>query len=234
MNRKKQIWILEDNQDSLYIYREILDFRYDLTVAKSISQFNQKIAARETADLLIADLRLPDGNFVEFLKQGCFAATSFFIPFIIVSSIDDLDVLRECFRFGAADYLTKPFTRNELIVKLENYFKKLERRVEKRAGQSSVFPVVFEPEALIVRRPSGCSIQLTAREMRVFSALYGRDGEPIPRNELIQRVWRECSVSEKTLDVHIFNLRKKLALLGLGIVASPSDHFYLSCDHSVV
>ena len=57
------------------------------------------------------------------------------MPTFIVSSVDDLDVMRFCFKEGVLDYLTKPFRPNELLVKIENIFKKEDGKAMVYEGQ---------------------------------------------------------------------------------------------------
>ena len=116
----KEIWILEDDKGCQFVYEQTLDHRYKTRYFTKIADFQEALSSTEhNPALIIADLMLDDGNFMTYLndsKDNRLVVT----PFIIVSSIDDIDALRFCFMEGALDYLTKPFKKNELIVKIEN------------------------------------------------------------------------------------------------------------------
>ena len=106
-----RIWIVEDEPGVQFVYKDILCLRYHIEFFSTLSDFKKKAAeGTQNPDLIIADLSLPDGNFFEVLseKKSAFLIAS---PLIIVSSIDDLDILRACFDEGALDYLIKPLSR---------------------------------------------------------------------------------------------------------------------------
>jgi DNA-binding response OmpR family regulator len=223
-----RVWILEDEPDAIFVYREILELRYHLRFFSTLEAFGKALEVCQTNnetpfDLLIADLRLPDGNFLEFLGME---STSDLIsaPFLVISSCDDLDILRACFNEGTLDYLTKPFTKSELVVKIE--------RILKSTGGSKVKGegIVFDPSSLVVRKGDDIISNLTAKEVQIFSVLHKRLGKRVTRRTINSEVWKDISVSPKTLDVHLFNLRKKVFSLGLKIQFIPPDEFILSGD----
>jgi len=178
-------------------------------------------------DLLIADLRLPDGNFLTWLSQSEFSK-QVTCPFLVVSSMSDLDVLRSCFEEGALDYLTKPFHKPELIVKVEN---NLKNRTSKPESKSPSAPVI---EVLAAENEqenwNKLMRQLTARELRIFSSLYQNAGNPVSKHRLFEDVWGDVKVGKKTLDVHMFNLRRKLRSSSLQIEFRAPDQFVLLRD----
>ncbi len=209
------IWILEDSQSSQFVYEETLGSRYRLHFFSSLGDFRQAMA--ETAQkprLLLADLRLQDENFLDFLGTDE-AHTLIRFPFMVVSSLDDLDVLRTCFQEGALDYLTKPFTRNELIVKIE-------RILEKRSEIS------LDPGTFRLRRKDGSLLpQLTPKELQIFTLLQAAKGAPVTRQSLTAEIWGTVQVTSKSLDVHLFHLRRKIAEAGFEIVFEPQKGFIL-------
>ncbi len=223
MKSEQVIWVLEDDSDVEFVYREILELRYRYRSFSNLGDLKnalKEMKPGETPDLLVADLRLPDGNFLSFLGKES-EVKSLSCSIIIVSSCDDLDILRTCFNEGAADYLTKPFTKAELIVKVERLMSKQEK--------ASCFPgVFFDPTELAIRRNENSFAQLTAKELQIFSMLHRAKTHGITRKEILSQVWKNISISSKTLDVHLFNLRRKLMPLNLEIRFSPPDLYALS------
>ncbi len=220
MKQPKSVWILEDDPGLCFIYREILETRYALDFHNSLASFIRE-SHEKSADLLIADLRLTDGNFLDFLKKRTSSKNAFKWEFIVVSSIDDLDVLRACFEHGASDYLTKPFTRNELIVKTERIFERLEKRT-----------LLFKIDTVRskLKGPNDVEIQLTAKELQIFIILFDSGGRPVLRNKILKDIWGDINVTPKTLDVHLFHLRKKLSPLFLEIHYHGKEGYSLSGD----
>jgi DNA-binding response OmpR family regulator len=133
---------------------------------------------------------------------------------MIVSSMDGLEALRTCFQEGALDYLTKPFTRNEFLVKLE--------RLLAKSSQIALDPASFHLKRNGVELP-----QLTPRELQVFTVLQSAGWTPVSRQRLQAEIWGDAVVSPKSLDVHLFHQRKKLAQAGVEIRFQPNQGFVL-------
>lgn len=218
---KPLIWIVEDDSSCRFIYEEILGYRYQLKLIGSLAELDQLIALKTRPDLMLADLRLPDGSFVKLLgdKEKSQAIQC---PFIVVSSIDDLDILKFCFEEGAGDYLTKPFGKAELLFKVE---KSLEK-----SGQATIKQIpllTIDPIEHTVRNQDGQQVQLTTKEFKIVALLWEDPGKSVHRKQLMKSLWKDVSVTSKTLDVHIFNLRCKLSQIGINIEFCPPQSFCL-------
>lgn len=218
--REKLLWILEDDQGSEFVFREILGLRYSLQVFHEIEGFSSSLGNKNVKrpDLLIADLRLPGESFISFLSRY---DKPFSIPFMVVSSVDDVDALRFCFEKGAVDYITKPFGKSELVVKLERFFDK------RRMAGSNALECEVDITTLRVLKGSTSSVPLTTKELQIFQTLLQASGHSMTREELIQKVWSEIQVGTKTLDVHLFHLRQKLQPVGIQIVHRSPGIFTL-------
>lgn len=227
---KKNIWILEDDASARFVYSEILGLRYEVQFFQNIGEFSQSLKeSQQVPDLLLADLRLEDEDFVSFLSK-LEGTNRLSFPFFVVSSVDDLDMLRTCFVYGAADYLTKPFGKSELVVKLERFFS------EKRGDSLSALlesekkgaTVALDPTTLTIRNNKGVSEALTSKEFQILASLFSVELKSLTKESLIKSVWRDVQVGSKTLDVHLFHLRRKLAPLNLEIKFLPPGKYLLS------
>lgn len=187
---KEKILILEDNADLIDIYQGFLSDQYDLVFITLISELMTPFIKGSTFGLLIADVTLPDGNFLEWLmtsQSNLLKVT----PTIIVSSMEDPDTLRSFFEWGAVDYLIKPFKKTEMIVKIERVLQnKISIDFTKNAD-------TFKDE-------------LTLIENKLFHLFTQTPGKILTRDDLIKTIWKKIQVNPKTLDVHLSNLRKKL------------------------
>lgn len=201
MPHTKQLLVLEDDPGSQFVYRDALSLRMDVTVVATLAELKATLQeANRGYALMIADLMVPDGNFIRWL--GATRDSKLRIPpFIVVSSADDLDILRQCYSYGAIDYLTKPFRKNELIIKVE------------RAIDSTLTPSLPDgmssQNALAIPTARG-EVSLTLKESAAFLSLSRAGASGIYRRDLQRNLWDDEVVSEKALDVHIHNLRKKL------------------------
>jgi DNA-binding response OmpR family regulator len=226
MRTNEKVWILEDDESARFVYQECLGFRYNLFFFETLTDLRVKAdfhADNHSSfpDLVIADLRLPDGDFLTYISQENSLLT-LNTPFIVVSSIDDLDVLRACFEEGARDYLTKPFSKNELIVKVQRILGPPQAKEQ----------FELDPMTLRVKKSdSGAEAgfaQLTARELQIFSVLRKNIQNGVSRKDLLKQVWSDTAVTTKTLDVHLFNIRRKLSKIGIEIKLREHEILYLS------
>src|SRR4051812_29006150 len=102
MTEVTTIWILEDDIGAQFVYEETLGIRYQIENFNTVDALRRRLTeSRNRPGLIIADLRLPDQSFLSFLnsKEASLLRNS---PFLVVSSVDDLDSLRFCFSAGAS------------------------------------------------------------------------------------------------------------------------------------
>lgn len=204
------LWILEDEKSCQFMYEESLSLRYETKIFSRLSDFREALNGKrgKKPDLVIADLRLENESFLKFINHEQDMALLGEIPFVIISSTDDIDVLKKCFEEGALDYLTKPFSKNELVVKVE-------RALEESTKVSK--PVVSMDKTKMLAETEFGEVKLTPKEMQILSILKHAKGEAVCRDEIVSRVWDTMSIGAKTLDVHLFNLRRKTKHLGVEI-----------------
>jgi len=225
LSSDRLLWILEDDADSRFILEETLGVRYPSRFFSTLLELDTALSAGGAQPtLLIADLRLPDGIFVDFHARKKQLGVRF-PPFVVVSSMDDLDFLRECYRQGALDYLAKPFTKNELIAKIERLMLPMETAAKKSVGAVRG-GIVLHSLRLRVEDAQGRSQQLTSKEYQILTILH-QSPEFVSREHLQSRIWGDVNVAAKTLDVHIFNLRRKLAALDLRVNYHSDLGFHL-------
>lgn len=198
----KEVWILEDDEGCQFVYQQTLNHRYRTRYFEAIGDFQAALNdTKINPSLIIADLMLDDGNFMTYLNDSK-DDRLLVIPFMIVSSIDDIDALRFCFSEGALDYLTKPFKKNELLVKIENIFSGLTR---KDMGVVTHKPMLLDGKDVN---------NLTSKQKQLLNLFLSSPERVVTRNDILDQVWGDTSVHPKTVDVHLYNLRRKLHDLG--------------------
>lgn len=172
-----------------------------------------KFLQTESPDLIILDLMLPDENGLNLckkLKSSHYAP----IPLIILSAKDEeIDKILG-FEFGADDYVTKPFSPRELIARVKAV---LRRPALPQYEKESL--IVFGPLSINTARyevtVNKTSIPLTTTEFKMLKLLAANNGIVFSRNQILDHVWKdEKIVTERTIDVHIKNLREKLLSAG--------------------
>ena len=155
-------------------------------------------------ELVILDLMLPGTYGMEMLKQ---LRQHSVVPVLVLSArIDTADKVR-ALQLGADDYLTKPFWPEEL---LERVKARLRRPGMARSGVIEAGPLRIDVE----RREAsvgGAPLEPTRIELEILIALAERPGAAITRRALVERVLDpHRDGNERTLDVHVSRLRKKL------------------------
>jgi DNA-binding response OmpR family regulator len=116
------------------------------------------------------------------------------------------------FKAGADDYVSKPFSLGELMVRIEAV---LRRRVQPPPTETICHQgITFDADLLEMVTPE-CRQPLTRREMEIVAYLYGHPERIISKEELLAKVWHyaDPKVETRTVDIHMQKLRKKIAAL---------------------
>ncbi|KFI27709.1 DNA-binding response regulator [Haematobacter massiliensis] len=157
-------------------------------------------------DLILLDLNLPDMNGHEVLRQLRMARIS--TPILILSGSDDTDSKIKGFGFGADDYMTKPFHRDELIARIHAI-------VRRSKGHSQpVIPtgklsVNLDAKTVDV---AGRPVHLTGKEYQMLELLSLRKGTTLTKEMFLNHLYGGMDEPElKIIDVFICKLRKKLS-----------------------
>jgi DNA-binding response OmpR family regulator len=162
-------------------------------------------------DLLILDLMLPGVSGLDILRR--FRQRSD-VPALVLSARSDNETRVQALQLGADDYLTKPFWPEELV---ERVRARLRRPALQRATaiETGALRVDLRTREVTV---AGASIVLTATEYAILAALARRRGAPVTRQSLAELLDGDNVNPDRTLDVHVSRLRKKLGDSGSAIV----------------
>lgn len=158
--------------------------------------------------LVILDLMLPGLPGEELLRE--IRKTSK-VPVIVLTAQDALEHKIDLLGHGADDYLTKPFALEELLVRLQ-----VQLRHAGQTGQTdTAAPLTYkewsvDPEARQLR-VKGVPVELTGHEFGIVELLMARPAKVFTKQEIFEAVWRQdYFVEDKTINVHISNIRAKL------------------------
>ncbi|PIP93910.1 MAG: hypothetical protein COW00_04945 [Bdellovibrio sp. CG12_big_fil_rev_8_21_14_0_65_39_13] len=203
MEAKQEIWILEDDSGCQFVYEEILKDDFDLTFFRSIEEFKHFIARQDGhwPSILISDLILEDGNFLSVIEQEWMLnVLRARVPLVVVSSMEDIESLRTSYQAGASEYITKPFKRNELLVKIENILRSGGKLNKKFKPKVQINGVVID--------------NLSAKQNQLLSLFVESPDRIVDRDKIINSIWGGMNVHGKVVDVHIYHLRRKLSDYG--------------------
>ena len=165
-----------------------------------------KRASRDSYDLVLLDLLLPGLDGLSVLHELNRLRPD--VPVVIVSARSDLPTKLRGFGLGAADYLSKPFSFDELIARIHVQLRRSRRGENGRVLKAGTLALdLTRREA----RLDGTTVQLSDREFRVLHHLLEHQGEVISRERLLSEVWGyHFNPGSNVVDVCIRRLRKKL------------------------
>jgi two-component system, cell cycle response regulator CtrA len=158
-------------------------------------------------DLILLDLNLPDMNGHEVLRQLRRARID--TPILILSGSDDADNKIKGFGFGADDYLTKPFHREELIARIHAIIRRSKGHAQSVIATGQIM-VNLDAKTVEV---DGSTVHLTGKEYQMLELLSLRKGTTLTKEMFLNHLYGGMDEPElKIIDVFICKLRKKLTM----------------------
>ena len=201
-----RILVIDDEPRILgFLARGLAAEGYSVDVADNGAEA-VRAARRQRYDLVLLDLLLPGIDGLSVLKAlGHLDPT---LPIVIVSARSDLPTKLRGFGLGAADYVSKPFSLDELLARIRVQLRKSRRVDEGHVIQAG--PVMLDM-ARREARLGAAVVQLSDREFRVLHQLAEHAGEVLSRERLLSEVWGyHFDPGSNVVDVCIRRLRKKL------------------------
>jgi DNA-binding response OmpR family regulator len=171
-----------------------------------------KVAMRDSPDVIVLDLMLPDGSGFEVLERLSGRTTA---KILVLTARTELSDRLRAFELGAVDFVAKPFFVAELVARIRS------RVGERRAEEKRLVRWADVELDLDARRVtvSGAEIAITRHELDVLAYLVGRPGRAIARGQLADSALDPGSERDaRTVDSHVARLRKKLGRGGSAIV----------------
>jgi two-component system phosphate regulon response regulator PhoB len=210
----QKILIIEDEPD----IRKTLEYNisregYKVVSASSLSEGKEQINSSDFS-LILLDLMLPDGSGLDLCREIKSDKDKSPTPIIILTAKDDEVDKVVGFELGADDYVTKPFSVRELILRIKAILKRGESKKETLEVQRQFGELTMDIDSHEVFVNSE-QIILTALEFRLLRQLVDRRGRVQSRDQLLSDVWGySAEVTTRTVDTHIKRLREKLGTMG--------------------
>lgn len=158
-------------------------------------------------DLCVLDVMLPGIDGFSIGKKIREKSTS--VPILFLTARDGIEDLKTGYRVGGNDYLRKPFSLDELFLRLSEL---IGRKSVEASAQTQIGKFIFEAHKLRLTDESGNSTKLSNRECELLSLLLENRGEILDRRRALQRLWGDDNFfTARSMDVYITKLRKKFA-----------------------
>ncbi len=213
----QSILIIEDDPDIAQLISYQLKQSKYMTEIAGDGEAGLKAVERNPPALIVLDLMLPGKDGIEIcriLKKG---PKTKHIPILMVTAKGEESDRITGFEMGADDYLPKPFSPRELVLRIQAIFKRMKSGTEspKPVLESISFnDLTIDPVKHEVRF-KGSVIPLTMLEFRLLYYLLERRGTVANRDVLLDQVWGyDPALTTRTVDTHIKRLRQKLGKAG--------------------
>lgn len=200
-----KILIAEDDRNILAGLVDILKMDGHQTVIARDGEAALKQASERQPELIILDVMLPKLSGFEVCKRLKQQGNR--VPIIILSAQSEETDKVLGLELGADDYVTKPFSPRELLVRI----KAVLRRSGPAAKVEETF--LFDDVKVDFKRfqvfKADHEVKLTSAEFKILKLLIANKGEPVSRHTILGDIW-SSEVTTRTVDTHIWNLRDKL------------------------
>lgn len=204
----QKIYIVDDDEHIRDVIRFALqDAGYETLDAANGNQALIKLS-KAPADLVILDIGMPEMDGFQTCKE---IRRNSDVPILFLTARNDEIDRILAFELGGDDYLSKPFSPRELVLRVSAILK---RGKPQQTSAISVADLSLDPSKHSVTL-KGAALDLTAREFTLLIALAKRPEQVFPKADLMAQVYGEnIFVADRTLDSHVRNLRAKARALG--------------------
>lgn len=200
------VLLIEDNESIVVGLKYSLEQeKYNVICCTNVRDTIKLLEENKQVDIAIIDISLPDGNgfdlYQDFIKEKN-------IPSIFLTARDsESDIIKDL-ELGVEDYMTKPFSVRELLVRLK-------RNIMKHKNQSiiTVEGVSFDFDKMEVSK-DGKVIPLTRLELKILHLLFSNLGKVVRRDYIIEKIWEWTSndVNDNTVTVYMKRIREKIGV----------------------
>ncbi|MDQ2866118.1 MAG: response regulator transcription factor [Candidatus Eremiobacteraeota bacterium] len=204
-----RILVVEDDDDVARLEQTVLERAgYEIRVTGNGAD-GLDLADSYKPDVVILDVGLPDISGLDVCTSLSNSNNAFIL--MVSGHSREQDILLGL-GLGADDYITKPFSGNELVARVASFLRRREKFTQKREG-TNVLQIGTAHLDRDFHRVSnnGSEIALTALEFRLLWFLAEAEGRLLTRAQILEHVWNDTSgVPTRVVDVHVAALRKKL------------------------
>lgn len=195
-----KILLVEDDEKIVKALKYFLENNnYEVVTTSKIMEAKELIS--NYFDLMILDVYLPDGNGFSFYEL--YGSN---IPTIFLTAKDEEESVVKGLELGAEDYITKPFSSKELLVRINKIINR-----NKKINIINVQDITFDSDKMEVYK-NGKNIKLSALEIKILALLFSKLNKVVTRTEIIDNIWSWTGndVNDNTVTVYLKRLREKL------------------------
>ena len=224
-----RILVVDDEEDLCEILRFNLETEgYTVDTAFSAEEALQMDLA--PYDLFLLDVMMGEISgfkMARLLRQDPKTAS---IPIIFLTAKDTENDLLTGFNLGADDYISKPFSIRQVIARIKAVLRRTQTVIKEQPDDQLTFETLTLDTRRIKATVDGEETPLTKKEFEILRLLLENRGDVFSREEILSRVWKEeVYVLDRTIDVNITRLRKKIGRYGKNIVTRLGFGYCFEC-----
>jgi DNA-binding response OmpR family regulator len=225
------ILVVEDEPDVVDLVRYHLR-RAGFDVLTALNGPAGLAAASQTRpDAIVLDIMLPQMTGLEVCKALRQANETADIPILILTAKAEMTDRIAGLELGVDDYITKPFSPRELVLRVQNLLRRLRLVRNKSVLTVDEFSVDKGNFEITVQ---GTRLDLTTTEFKLLAALLEHRGRTLSRETLLQDVWGyKNAIDTRTVDTHVRRLREKLGPAADRIITMRGEGYRFLVHHSV-
>lgn len=208
MVQKTSIFIVEDEEKILTALKDFLEY-HNFKVAVAVDGLEaERAVAKKDFDLILLDLMLPKISGEQLCSK--WRRDGLQTPIIMLTAKGQKKEKVEGLNLGADDYITKPFSLEELLARINAVLRRTDPA--RAVGQTFKFSDLDVDIAALRARRKGKEIEITAREAALIQYFAANPNRVISREELYKEVWNDImtELGTRTTDMHIAKLRSKI------------------------
>ncbi|SFE60903.1 DNA-binding response regulator, OmpR family, contains REC and winged-helix (wHTH) domain [Peptostreptococcaceae bacterium pGA-8] len=211
--RKERILIVDDDPDIRQVLSVLLNSEgYEVEQSENGELAIEKLAEDKSFDLVLLDIMMPGIDGIEVCK---WIRKTSDIPVLFLTAKSQESDKVEAYGEGGDDYLVKPFSQTDLLLKVKSLLRRYntyQQKIAKEVSVETLSDTVSVNTKKRIATKAGVRINLTDREFDILRYLMEHRGDVVANKELYEAVWGErySSSAGNNIMVHVLNLRKKL------------------------
>jgi len=203
----KKILLIDDDKENLSLLTNMLQAHFQ-SIQANTGKEGIQLAVREQPDLILLDVNMPEMDGFEVCKRIREQPGTRNIPIIMLTVITGVDSRIKGLDIGADDYIGKPFQSRELIARINARLRRheIEKKVESEIAMGNLKLAPKSFQVWVAQK----EVHLTRIEFEILRYFMERPNEVIERKKLLGDLWPDAVVTNRTVDTHVANLRKKI------------------------
>ena len=226
-DKNGKLLLIDDDEEYCLLVKDYMEFQNIMLDYALTGEAGFSVLGKRGYDLVLLDMMLPDVPGVEVLRRIRMKSS---VPVIILSAHNDETDRIVTLEIGADDYISKPFSLREVIMRVKAVLRRT-------GGVQTQVPDQLTYKGLVVNIPkkkvtiNNEEVSLTKKEFEILLLLLQNQGRVFSREDILAKVWHdEVYVLDRTIDVNITRLRKKIGEYGQYIVTRLGYGYCFECE----